>query len=475
MDHPKPHTYQEDGIAFLQRHSTAILGDDAGLGKSMQMILAANKLHHKRILILCPAIGRVSWKLQFGTWDQQKRPVYFYPDETKGVLPPGPVALVVTLDWLSRPEKAKELTRLLSASLAASQPFDAAFIDEIHYLKTPSANRTKAVYGSRLDFKNSVLHGVKNIWGASATLTPNHAGELYTHMRALMPDVLAALFGGKLPTKAQFEDRFCLIRHTNFGKKVEGNNRDTIPQLRDAIHPRLLIRRKADVLKDLPPIECVPLPFEVADKDLRALAVDAFFSDVPTTPATDDDLLALLGSALADPAVASRRRALGLVKVAPALDWVDDFLTAPGKKLVIFAHHREVIDQLTEGLAKHNPVAIHGGTPQRQKELAVTRFQTEDRHRVFIGQTHAAGTSITLTAASDVLLLEPDWTPANNYQAISRCHRIGQNSGVIARFAYAHGTIDERIANLLRRRAADQEQLFGAAPQGFTAKEKDHK
>ncbi|GKT33494.1 putative multi-domain containing protein, partial [Aduncisulcus paluster] len=64
-----------------------------------------------------------------------------------------------------------------------------------------------------------------------------------------------------------------------------------------------------------------------------------------------------------------------------------------------------------------------------------------------------------LTAASDVLLIEPDGSPVHNYQAISRCHRIGQTNGVIAHFAYAHGTIDARISNLLRKRAADMQDL----------------
>lgn len=464
MSSLRPHPYQEEGINFLSSRRSAILGDDAGLGKSMQMILAADRLGLDRIIVLCPAIGRVSWSLQFQTWDRTKRPVVLFPDADE--IPTGPVAVIVTLDWLSRKGNVLALRKKMGR-------MDVAFIDEVHYLKTPSANRTKAVYGARGNFKNAVLEGVPYVWAASATLTPNHAGELYTHLRALLPDVLRELFAGDLPTKQQFEARYCNVRHTTFGMKVDGNNRHTIPQLRDAFRPHFMMRRKADVLDDLPPIECVPLPLEVADKELRAAAVDAFFADVPPEQLTsDDDMMTLLGSALADPAVASRRRALGLVKIEPTVEWAKDFLaSAPDRKLVIFAHHREVIDKVAHlmgCLVDYRSVKIHGGTTTAEKAAAVEAFQTDPKVRVFVGQTHAAGTSITLTAASDVLLVEPDWTPANNYQAISRCHRIGQNAGVIARFAYAHGTIDERISNLLRRRAADQAQLFGSAQEGYT-------
>ncbi|GKT20174.1 hypothetical protein ADUPG1_011682, partial [Aduncisulcus paluster] len=337
----KPHGYQQIGIDFLAPRASAILADDAGLGKSMQMIGAANKAGHARILVECPAIGRVSWGLQFETWDTTGRPVYFYPFESGRKIPNGPCVIVVTYDWLSRGRNREKFIRALNAA----QPFDLAICDEAHYLKTPTTARTKATYGARLDRKNSVTEHVAALWIASATLTPKHAGELYTHMKAILPEVLVALFGGQMPTKRQFEDRYCIVRHDGFGLKVEGNNPNTIPQLRDAIRPHLLMRRKVDVLKDLPPIQCVPLPFEVADKDLKAAAIDAFFADVPGG-ASDDEFLTLLGQAFADPAYAAKRRALGLVKVAPAVEWIVDFLTQTNRKLVIFAHHRDVIEQV---------------------------------------------------------------------------------------------------------------------------------
>jgi len=465
---PQPYGYQRTGIKFLADRRRAVLADDAGLGKSMQMIRAAERLDLGRILVLCPAIARVSWKLQFRQWDTRQRPIYLFPDETDGTIPSGDVALIVTLDWLSQPAKRARLVRLLGRAA----PMDVAYVDEVHYLKNPSANRTKAVYGARGDFKNAVLAGVARTWVASATLTPNHAGELYSHMRALLPDVLRRLFRGDTPTYRQFIERYCTLRHNGFGYKVVGNNRQTIPELRAALQPHLLLRRKADVLTDLPAISCVPLPFEIADPADRKWIVQNFLNNIPPEKITsDDDTLTILGAALADPAIAARRRALGLAKTQPAIAWAMDFLSQTTRKLVVFAHHRDVIDALENGLSTHHPVVVKGGVGAKRAAHAVDRFQTDPRCRVFIGQTKAAGTAITLTAASNVLLVEPDWTPANNYQAISRCHRIGQASGVVARFAYADGTIDQHISNVLRRRAADQVQLFGAAPQGFTEKE----
>jgi SWI/SNF-related matrix-associated actin-dependent regulator of chromatin subfamily A-like protein 1 len=465
MSHPTAgslYAYQSAGIDWLAARDAAILGDDAGLGKSVQMIEAARRRGADRILVLVDGPGRVSWEAEFAKWWPQLR-VYHYPEDTAGLIPDGPLALIVTYGWLSSHPAA------LQAALAWSQPFKAAFADEVHKLKTQAATRTRAVYGRKGDRAGSVIEGVPVVWVASATLTPKHAGELYTHLRALLPDVLAGLFHGRLPSPVEFETAFCLVSHTGFGKKVEGNNPIAIPALRAALKPHILRRRKADVLPDLPPIQTAPLPLEIADKALREAALDSYMADLPPdTIEADGDILTILGAALADPHIARKRRALGLVKVAPAVAWAADFLEqAPDRKLVIFAHHRDVIAGLAAGLGDHQPLVMVGGTPPATAAAHILTFQTEPTARVFIGQNEAAGTAITLTAASDVLLVEPDWTPVVNYQAISRCHRIGQNQGVLARFAYAHGTMDRRITTVLRRRAQDMLNLWGDAPEGF--------
>ena len=52
---------------------------------------------------------------------------------------------------------------------------------------------------------------------------------------------------------------------------------------------------------------------------------------------------------------------------------------------------------------------------------------------------------VTLTAASRIVILEPDWTPAVNEQAEGRCYRIGQRSGVLAQYLVVPGSIDMSV------------------------------
>ena len=129
-------------------------------------------------------------------------------------------------------------------------------------------------------------------------------------------------------------------------------------------------------------------------------------------------------------------------------------------KVVIFAHHTEVIHRLRDLLTDHNPVVIHGATPIATRQKAIDRFQTDDSVRVFIGQINSAGTAITLTAASRVVMAEASWVPAENHQAMSRCHRIGQSNPVLVEFM-AFGAIDAAIARALARKSADIDQMIG--------------
>ena len=455
--------YQITGIDFLTARRRALLGDDAGLGKSMQMIRAANKLAAGRVLILAPAVARGSWKLQLAEWDGHLRPVATFPAPNRAApdrftIPKrGALALIVGLEWLSTAANQRKLHE----AMGNADPFDVAFVDEAHALKNPKAARTQAVYGKGLNLQGSVLEEVRYRWLATATPTPlGHVGELYPHLRALFPDVLLALFNGKLPNQFAFEDRFCRVYETRFGREVVGNKDETIGELRAALAPYILMRRKADVLTELPAILTIPLPLETGFKtgaDLTEGELDGM---------SDEEVLAYL--ARAEVEQVNERRLLGTAKREAARPWIVDFLKADtARKLLVFAHHREVIEGLRDDLAEFNPAVIYGGVTPAQKEREVHRFQTDPACRLFIGQNIAAGTAITLTAADTVLLLEPHPSPDQNYQIISRAHRLGQQNIVTAIIAYDDGVpLDRRQAQILRRRARDNETLFGVKTPG---------
>src|SRR5260370_36720355 len=72
------------------------------------------------------------------------------------------------------------------------------------------------------------------------------------------------------------------------------------------------------------------------------------------------------------------------------------------------------------------------------------------------------GAGLDLTAAVQVLLLDPWWNPAVEDQAADRAHRIGQDRPVIVYRMVAKDTVEERIFALKEKKRA----LFASAMVG---------
>ena len=74
---------------------------------------------------------------------------------------------------------------------------------------------------------------------------------------------------------------------------------------------------------------------------------------------------------------------------------------------------------------------IDGQISAEKRTKAVKRFQENSNIRVILVSISCGGTGLDLTAASKAYLLEPQWNPMMEEQALCRIHRIGQEKDVI--------------------------------------------
>jgi SWI/SNF-related matrix-associated actin-dependent regulator 1 of chromatin subfamily A len=116
--------------------------------------------------------------------------------------------------------------------------------------------------------------------------------------------------------------------------------------------------------------------------------------------------------------------------------------------LVVFAVHKTTIDALMKEF-KTEAVKVDGSVSATKRDEAVKTFQNDPKVKLFIGNIQAAGTGLTLTAASSVAFLELPWTPGELKQAEDRCHRIGQKNTVNVYYLLADETIEMTIARIL--------------------------
>jgi SNF2 family DNA or RNA helicase len=330
-------------------------------------------------------------------------------------------------------------------------------IDEGHRLASPGSNRTSRIYGRRLDRQKSLTEHAERVWVLTGTPTPNNAGEVYTHARALFPDAIAvpeANGAVRRPMEQhEFIERFCHYRDTQYGRVITGSQNQK--ELRQRLGPWIMRRRKKDVIQELPPLDFVAVPVPTRDFEVRIGGVSLIDE---ARGLEGDELVAYLASHTTH--LATVRRELGMLKASAAVEYLTEMLEGGVRKIVVFAHHRELINTVAGDLAEFNPVVITGDTSEPQRRKAIVAFQNNPEVRVLVGQIDACGVAITLTAAHDVVFIECSWTPGANYQAASRCHRLGQRDGVLARMLYVPHSLDERIIKTFQRKANEIAQLW---------------
>lgn len=128
----------------------------------------------------------------------------------------------------------------------------------------------------------------------------------------------------------------------------------------------------------------------------------------------------------------------GRAKVDHAIQHITSLINN-GEKVLVFAHHIEVLDKLQSHLLQPNGpysgIRIDGSVTDKKRKKLVDDFQNEDKgHQVALLSITAAGVGITLTAAARIVFVELHWTPALLLQCEDRAHRIGQMRDVCVEY-----------------------------------------
>lgn len=421
-------------MAWLAQREKALLADEPGLGKSAQAIRACDAIGAQKILVLGPASLRGNWAREFSNFQLARRSI----DVVFGSGPNGSDVTIASYDFASRyPE-------------ALAGAYDALILDEAHYLKNKGSKRTKAVFGEKCDLVGGIAENADRIYCLTGTPAPNNPAELWPMLRALAPERLEK----RQQSYWGFVQKYCRTIDKGFGPQITGGK--NLGELRQRIEPFCLRRKKEDVLPDLPALRLETLYLDGARS--RALSDLSAQYGQEIEAALENGIEGL--AALA-PHVATLRRLTGTLKIDGVVETVRNEVTT-GDKIVLFAHHSEVIRALeTELLAAGlGVVVVDGRTAPERRQPLVDRFQASGGPSVFIGQLTAAGTGLTLTAASEMILVESSWVPAENEQACMRIHRIGQKSACRVRFATLADSIDEKINRAVLRKTADIAALF---------------
>lgn len=408
--------FQAAGVAFLEASGgRALIGDEMGTGKTIQTAaFLAYRKDLRPAVVVVPAVVSTNWVKELEAWTEGES--VYRVKNGKDEAPEGTSIVVVTYDLVKQKKSKEDGTKEVAArdDLKSFNP-KCVIADECHYLKNEKAQRTIAF----LELANH--KSVESVVMLSGTPIVNRPKEFYTALSLLRPDEFNSWF--------KFTERYCGGHYTDWGYKADGvtNTEELASRLKDCMIRRL----KADVLEDLPAKLRGRVSVDIASKARTAYKKALNAADTTLTKIT------------------AGRHALGLAKIAPALELVKDYADQ-NKPLLLFAHHKDVLDGLCEGLNKEGLSygRIDGSVNHERRGQLVDNFQAGQLDAMVLS-VKAAGVGITLTKATDVLFVERSWTPADEEQAEDRAHRIGQTGSVTVRYLVVPGTLDEDMDDLI--------------------------
>lgn len=433
-DGGKLREYQIDAVKFAEAAGfKCIIADEQGLGKTKEF-LSLVKLHPEKLLPAClvvPSTVKIQWLHEIiNTCGAGREYLTQVIQSGKERAMPGFAFYVITYDMLKNPE---------IWSLLPDKHVKTLMIDECQRIKNHLSERAKAVQ----KFRKNVDHVI----AMSGTPIKNNAGEYFT--------VLNLVDHLRFPQYQRFLDNYCDYYDSGWGPKVGGLK--NAEQFHNDTRDIIIRRTKNEVLKDLPSIERKFYHVELDRKLNKAYAKaldeldDMLYNDEVSEFDRSTNKIAIMQR---------MRHITGISKTAECVDFTQEFLESTDRKIVIFTHHQDVAAIILQKLnnwfdedeqkGKYGKVLhLHSGLDSQARQNLVMQFKDDDKARVMIASTLAAGEGLNLQFCSDAVMLERQWNPANEEQGEARFHRFGQKNNVSITYMLASGTIDEYFTELV--------------------------
>ena len=444
-------------LAFLRRWGLgACLADDMGLGKTIQAIALIlhdrERGYNRPALIVCPTSVVGNWQREMARFAPGLRVlVHHGSDRLTGE------------DFIAAAQQhdvvisSYSLVRRDEEILSAVK-WGGVILDEAQNIKNPSAKQSQAARRLPADYRLAL----------TGTPVENRLSELWSIMEFLNP--------GYLGSRQKFRKRFAL--------PIERyRDEETAKRLKSLIGPFVLRRVKTDprVIQDLPEkmemkVYCNLTPeqatlYEAVVRDsLRQIEESegiqrrgVVLSTLLKLKQVCNHPAQFLGDGSALPGRSG--------KLARLTEMLEEALSVGDRALVFtqFAKMGKMLKAHLQATFGGEVLFLHGGTPAKQRDRMIARFQ-EDPHgpAIFVLSLKAGGLGLNLTRANHVFHFDRWWNPAVENQATDRAFRIGQKRDVLVHKFICVGTMEERIDELIESKKALADTVIGTGEAWLT-------
>lgn len=450
----KPFSHQIDGVNYGLKYNRFLLGDEQGLGKTMQAINIAcikkEQKHYRHCLIICGVNGlKWNWKSEVEKHSNEEGYILGTRYDKKGREKIGTMTdrledlrvntknefinpnmnnsyfIITNIETLRNEKIINELKALCDMNV-----IEMLVLDEGHKCKDPSSIQGKHLLKLQADSMITM----------TGTPLMNNPLDLYIHLKWL---------GYEKHSFYSFKQHYCIMGGYG-GYQVVGYRH--LDQLKEQFDDIMLRRLKKEVL-DLPDkiyqnefVEMTSkqekiykeVTLEVKNNiDKVSAAINPLSEMIRMRQATD--YTGILSSTILESAKLDR------------LDELLEEIIANGNKAIIFSNWTSMTNPTYKRYENlYNPALITGEVKNRVEQEH--KFMNDDSCKIIIGTVGAMGTGLTLTAANYVIFLDEPWNRAIKEQAEDRAHRIGTKDNVTIITMMCKNTIDERIHDIVEEK-----------------------
>jgi len=460
---------QLDAVIFsLRRGGRALIADEMGAGKTL-ISIAISLFYAEEwpLLIVAPAGVISNWQSEVRKWLPHLSNTMQLVTKSKEDIDPKKDIVIMSYDLIARNEHFQRRHD--------GEAYRVVVLDEAHFIKNKDSRRADQLF--------KVCRNATRCTLLTGTPVLNAAYEVWSLLQALVPDT---------PPFDLFCERYS--RHTRVkenGKEMEtrwhgAKNEEELHQLLSTI---MLRRLKKDVLPNLPKKRRIVQQFQQSNMSLKSasqienaikkaniLAREAAERGAPDNSNYSSNLLALRApDNIRDLLALQIWSITGRAKAAAVTTYVTKLLQEK-EKVVVFAHHRTVLNAVGEKLSKSGIkfIRIDGKVSAQNRGELVQQFQEFDEIRVAILALTAGCHGISLTAAHTVVMAELHWVPGKLLQAEDRVHRQGQMNDVEIHYCIApeDGNYSDKamLLKLLKKESIMDDLVDGSRkPSSFKA------
>ena len=417
--HRPPLSHQKEAIQKLVENKKFILADDMGLGKTTSTIIAALESGSKKVLIICPATLKINWKREIENYSDKS----VYIAEGKNFSTEHDF-VIINYDIIKNfhDTKKKAESQILGAN------FDLVVVDEAHYIKNATAQRTKLI--------NDIVKKVDRLWLLTGTPMTSRPID-YFNLLSLIDSPVAKNW-------MAYAIRYCQGYQFNVGGRKVWNvmGASNLEELRDRTLGLTLRRLKEDVL-DLPDKIITPVYLRLKSKLYEEVMGD-YYNWSEGNPEESKSLTVQFTK------LTKVRQIIADEKITQTIELAENIIEQ-GKKVIIFCNFTDSLNKIVEHFGK-SAVKVDGSMSKPERQHSVDSFQENDKVKVFVGNIKAAGVGLTLTAAEAVIMNDLSFLPSDHAQAEDRAYRYGQKNNVLVYYPIFENTIEGIIYDILNNK-----------------------